>query len=62
MANKGKVVKVQKGRFKFDVQAYSRCSRCGRARGYYRFFGMCRICVRELAHKGELPGLKKASW
>jgi small subunit ribosomal protein S14 len=62
MANKGKVVKVEKDRFKFEVQAYNRCSRCGRARGYYRFFGMCRICIRELAHKGELPGLRTASW
>lgn len=61
MANTSKVVKAARGH-KFAVQNYTRCSRCGRARGYYRFFGMCRICIREMAHKGELPGVKKASW
>ncbi|HMA58892.1 MAG TPA: type Z 30S ribosomal protein S14, partial [Halanaerobiales bacterium] len=40
----------------------NRCSRCGRARGYMRKFDLCRICFRELAHKGEIPGVKKASW
>lgn len=39
-----------------------RCGRCGRARAHLRKFGMCRICVRELAHRGELPGVRKASW
>ncbi len=39
-----------------------RCGRCGRPRGHLRKFGMCRICVRELAHLGELPGVRKASW
>ncbi len=39
-----------------------RCGRCGRPRAHLRKFGMCRICVRELAHRGELPGLRKASW
>ena len=39
-----------------------RCGRCGRPRGHLRKFGMCRICVRELAHRGELPGVRKASW
>jgi len=47
---------------KFKVRAYSRCGRCGRARAYLRKFGMCRICVRELASRGELPGVRKASW
>lgn len=47
---------------KFKVQAYYRCRRCGRPRGYLRKFGMCRLCVRELAHKGELPGITKSSW
>ncbi|HAX82475.1 MAG TPA: type Z 30S ribosomal protein S14 [Actinobacteria bacterium] len=47
---------------KFKVRAYSRCGRCGRSRAFLRKFGMCRICVRELAHKGELPGVRKASW
>jgi small subunit ribosomal protein S14 len=47
---------------KFKVRGYSRCGRCGRSRAFLRKFGMCRICVRELAHKGELPGVRKASW
>jgi small subunit ribosomal protein S14 len=40
----------------------NRCGRCGRPRAHLRKFGMCRICVRELAHRGELPGVRKASW
>jgi small subunit ribosomal protein S14 len=40
----------------------NRCGRCGRPRGHLRKFAMCRICVRELAHQGELPGVRKASW
>jgi len=47
---------------KFKVRGYNRCQRCGRPRAYMRDFGMCRICVRELASKGELPGVRKASW
>jgi len=47
---------------KFKVRGYNRCKRCGRSRAYLRDFGMCRICVRELASKGELPGVRKASW
>ncbi|MBS1719996.1 MAG: type Z 30S ribosomal protein S14 [Armatimonadetes bacterium] len=47
---------------RFKVRSYNRCSLCGRARGYIRFFGVCRICLRELAHKGQLPGVKKSSW
>ncbi|MBI5158287.1 MAG: type Z 30S ribosomal protein S14 [Actinomycetota bacterium] len=47
---------------KFKVRGYSRCGRCGRSRAFMRKFGMCRICVRELAHRGELPGVRKASW
>lgn len=47
---------------KFEVRSYHRCSRCGRSRAVYRYFGMCRICVRELAHQGRLPGLRKSSW
>ncbi|WP_051964318.1 type Z 30S ribosomal protein S14 [Deinococcus misasensis] len=60
MANKGKTISHNSK--KFAVQNYSRCQRCGRARGYYRFFGLCRICLREMAHRGELPGVKKSSW
>ncbi|GIU97261.1 MAG: 30S ribosomal protein S14 type Z [Actinomycetota bacterium] len=47
---------------KFRVRAYTRCARCGRARAVYRRFMLCRICFRELAHLGELPGVTKASW
>ena len=47
---------------KFKVRAYFRCSRCGRPRAYLRKFGMCRICFRELALEGKIPGVTKASW
>ena len=47
---------------KFKVRGYHRCQRCGRPRAYLRDFGMCRICVRQLAARGELPGVRKASW
>ncbi|MDP3998806.1 MAG: type Z 30S ribosomal protein S14 [bacterium] len=48
--------------YKYKVRAHNRCQLCGRSRGYLRRFGLCRLCFRELAHKGELPGVKKASW
>ena len=47
---------------KFNVRNYTRCHRCGRSRAVYRHFGLCRICLREMAHAGEIPGMKKASW
>jgi small subunit ribosomal protein S14 len=47
---------------KFKVRSYSRCNRCGRSRAYLRKFGICRICFRELALQGEIPGVTKASW
>ena len=47
---------------KFGVRAYTRCQRCGRPKAVYRKFGLCRICLREMAHKGELPGITKSSW
>jgi len=47
---------------KFSTRAVRRCQRCGRARGVYRKFQLCRICFRELAHQGQIPGVKKASW
>ena len=50
------------GKQKFSVRAYTRCQRCGRPRAVYRVFGLCRICFREMAHAGELPGIKKSSW
>ena len=47
---------------KFAVRNYTRCARCGRARAVFRRFLLCRVCFREMAHKGELPGIRKASW
>ena len=47
---------------KFAVRQRNRCSQCGRARGYYRDFALCRICFRNLASKGEIPGVRKSSW
>ncbi len=61
MAKKSLIAKAAR-KPKYQVRAYNRCKRCGRARAYLRKFGMCRICVRELAHRGELPGVRKASW
>lgn len=61
MAKKSLVEKAKR-KPKFKVSSYNRCSRCGRPRGYLRKFGLCRICFRELALKGVIPGVKKASW
>ena len=61
MTRKAQLVK-QKRRQKYGVREYNRCQRCGRGRGYYRKFGLCRICLRELAHEGKIPGVTKASW
>ncbi len=47
---------------KFNVRNHNRCRMCGRPRGYLRKFAMCRICFRENAHKGNIPGITKASW
>ena len=47
---------------KFGVRGYTRCNRCGRPRAVFRTFGLCRICVRMMAHAGELPGITKSSW
>jgi len=47
---------------KFKVRSHNRCMLCGRPRGFYRKFGLCRICLRENAHKGNIPGITKASW
>lgn len=57
-----KVSNIVKAKFKYKVQKRSRCMRCGRSRGYLRKFGLCRLCFREMAHLGLLPGVKKASW
>jgi len=61
VAKKALVAKSQK-KPRFKVRAYNRCRRCGRPRGYLRDFGMCRICFRDLALRGEIPGVIKASW
>jgi small subunit ribosomal protein S14 len=50
------------GRPKYKVRAYTRCSRCGRPRAVLRRFGLCRLCFREMAHNGEIPGITKSSW
>ena len=47
---------------KFRTRAYTRCGICGRSRAVYRKFGICRICLRERALLGEIPGMRKASW
>jgi small subunit ribosomal protein S14 len=47
---------------KFSSRAYTRCSICGRSRAVYKKFGICRICLRERALLGEIPGMRKASW
>jgi small subunit ribosomal protein S14 len=61
MAKKSLVVKCER-KPKFGVRKYSRCHRCGRPRAFLRRFGVCRICFRELALRGEIPGVVKASW
>jgi small subunit ribosomal protein S14 len=61
MAKKCKIVAAGR-KPKFKVQQHNRCRRCGRPRGYYQKFGLCRICFRELALNGEIPGIVKASW
>lgn len=61
MARKAKKVRETKD-LKFKVRYRNRCTRCGRARGYIRRFGLCRLCFREFASRGEIPGVRKASW
>ncbi|MBZ0169983.1 30S ribosomal protein S14 [Candidatus Methylomirabilis lanthanidiphila] len=61
MAKLSLIVKSQ-GTPKFKVRGYHRCRTCGRPRGYLRKFEMCRICFRDLALRGEIPGVIKASW
>lgn len=61
MAKTSMKVKAQRPQ-KFAVREYTRCERCGRPHSVMRKFKLCRICFRELAYKGEIPGVKKASW
>lgn len=61
MPKESQIVKSHK-KPKFSTRVVRRCFKCGRARAYMRDFGLCRICFRELAQQGELPGVKKSSW
>jgi small subunit ribosomal protein S14 len=61
MAKKSLIAKAEREP-KFRVRKYYRCKICGRRRGYMRRFGLCRICFRELAWQGKIPGVTKASW
>lgn len=61
MAKKSKIAKTKR-LLNHPTRQHNRCRRCGRPRGYIRLFGICRLCFRELAHQGELPGVTKASW
>ena len=61
MAKQALIVKARRPA-KFKVRNYTRCNVCGRARGVFRKFGLCRICLREMALRGLLPGVTKSSW
>ena len=61
MAKKSLVVKQARPK-RFSAREYTRCRRCGRPRAVFRKFGLCRICLRELAHQGAIPGMTKSSW
>ncbi|MFP4163533.1 MAG: type Z 30S ribosomal protein S14 [Chitinispirillaceae bacterium] len=61
MARKALIEKNRK-KPKFPTRAYSRCRRCGRPRAYIRDFGLCRLCFREMALRGQIPGVVKSSW
>ena len=61
MAKKSMIVKSQR-KPKYKVREYTRCQICGRPHGVLRKFGVCRICFRELANEGKIPGVKKSSW
>ena len=61
MAKTSMIVKAARPA-KFSTRAYTRCERCGRPHAVLRKYKLCRICFRELAYKGQIPGVKKASW
>lgn len=61
MAKKSMIIKQQRTP-KFSSRAYTRCNICGRPHSNLRKYGICRICFRELAYKGQIPGVRKASW
>jgi small subunit ribosomal protein S14 len=61
MARKALIAKAKK-KPKYSTRTVRRCWRCGRTHGYMRDFDLCRICFREMADNGDLPGIRKASW
>ncbi|MGI5841300.1 MAG: type Z 30S ribosomal protein S14 [Patescibacteria group bacterium] len=61
MATKAKIEREKK-KLKYKVRYHNRCQICGRPHAFIRLFGLCRLCFRDLANKGMLPGVKKASW
>ena len=61
MARKSMIVKANR-KPKYKVRAYTRCNICGRPHSVLRKYGICRICFRELAYKGQIPGVTKSSW
>ena len=61
MAKKSLVIKAARPQ-KHSSREYTRCNRCGRPRAVYKKFGLCRICLRDLAHEGVIPGMTKSSW
>jgi small subunit ribosomal protein S14 len=61
MPKKSQIIRAQK-KPKFSTRVVRRCFRCGRKRSFMRMFGLCRICFRELANRGEIPGIRKSSW
>ncbi len=61
MARKALILKSKKSP-KYSTRGYHRCNICGRPHAYIRDYGICRLCFRKLAHRGELPGVKKSSW
>lgn len=61
MATEAQIAKSKK-KPKFSTRITRRCFRCGRKHGFMRDFNLCRICFREMANKGEVPGIKKSSW
>ena len=61
MAKKSLVIKAARPQ-KFKTRQYTRCNRCCRPKAVFRKFGLCRICLRDLAHQGVIPGMTKSSW
>ena len=61
MAKKSLIAKQGRTQ-RYKVRQYTRCRRCGRPRAVFKKFGICRICLRDLAHQGSIPGMTKSSW